>query len=102
MSRVQTTDTVISLAGHDKGKIFTVVKTEDDFAYLTDGKTRKLSDPKKKSVKHLKKLDVQSKLLADALNCGNATDSLVRKELAIISGEIGITEEGSQTCQKTM
>lgn len=47
-------DVVLSTAGKDEGKIFLVVKTEDRYAYLVDGKTRKADNPKRKSVKHLK------------------------------------------------
>ncbi len=102
MDNVRPTDIVISLAGHDRGKLFMVVHTEGGFAYLADGRTRSLSDPKKKSVKHLRIFKSQPPELADAFNRGNATDSVIRKELAIFRCEIGITEEGSQSCQKTM
>lgn len=42
-----------SLAGHDKGDFQVVVKLESTFAYMADGKRRKLEDPKKKKLKHL-------------------------------------------------
>lgn len=42
-----------SLAGHDKGDFQAVVKLEGSFAYMADGKRRKLEDPKKKKLKHL-------------------------------------------------
>ena len=42
-----------SLAGHDKGDFQVVVKLEGAFAYMADGKRRKLEDPKKKKLKHL-------------------------------------------------
>lgn len=102
MDNVRPTDIVISLAGHDRGRLFTVVSAKDGFAFLADGRTRRSSDPKKKSVKHLKLFKSQPPELADAFNRGNATDSVIRKELAIFRCEIGITEEGSQSCQKTM
>ena len=41
-----------SLAGHDKGDFQAVVKLEGSFAYMADGKRRKLEDPKKKKLKH--------------------------------------------------
>ena len=43
----------ISRAGHDKGQMYIVIKEDGDFAYLSDGKTRKLENPKKKNRKHL-------------------------------------------------
>lgn len=42
-----------SLAGHDKGDFQTVLKTEGVFAYVADGKRRKLESPKKKKLMHL-------------------------------------------------
>ena len=47
-------DVVISTAGRDKGKVFLVTDTDGKFAYLVDGKCRKISAPKKKSFKHIK------------------------------------------------
>lgn len=43
----------ISRAGHDKGQMYLIIKEEGDFAYLADGKTRKLEHPKRKRKKHL-------------------------------------------------
>lgn len=40
-------------AGRDKDKFFVVVKTHEGFAYICDGKRRKLENPKKKNVIHL-------------------------------------------------
>ena len=44
---------VLSLAGHDAGNLFYVMKEEDGFVWLADGKERKLDAPKKKRRKHV-------------------------------------------------
>ena len=44
---------VYSKCGHDKGKTYIVTEIEEDFLYLTDGKSRKMDKPKKKKPKHL-------------------------------------------------
>lgn len=45
----------ISLMGHDKGRLYLVVKVIDsEFVLVCDGKTRKTDNPKKKRFKHLK------------------------------------------------
>lgn len=44
---------VRSKAGHDKGSFFVVVRVEDDFAYVADGKSRTPLNPKKKKQIHL-------------------------------------------------
>ena len=45
--------TVQAKAGRDKGRFFLILKIEDGYAYIADGKTRKLEKPKKKKLIHL-------------------------------------------------
>ena len=42
-----------SLAGHDKGKLYYVLSSDEGFVYLVNGKTRTLGKPKKKKIKHV-------------------------------------------------
>ena len=60
----------ISRAGHDKGQMYIVIKEDGDFAYLSDGKTRNLENPKKKNRKHLQivKTDTDKVLLEKIRN----------------------------------
>jgi len=44
---------VRSKAGHDKGSFFVVLRTENDVAYIIDGKSRTVRNPKKKKLIHL-------------------------------------------------
>lgn len=44
---------VKSIAGHDQNRFYCVVALSDGFAWIADGKRRKLSAPKKKRFKHL-------------------------------------------------
>lgn len=44
---------VKSKAGHDKDEIFIIIKIEDEYVYLVDGKSRILDRPKKKKIKHI-------------------------------------------------
>ena len=41
---------IISAAGHDKGQWFLVTGVDGRYAYLADGKERKLAAPKKKNM----------------------------------------------------
>ncbi len=51
---ILTTGSVVrAKAGRDKDNFFVVVKLETGFAYICDGKRRKLENPKKKNVIHL-------------------------------------------------
>ena len=45
---------VVSLAGHDRGVVCVVVKEENDFLWIADGRTRKVEHPKKKKRKHVR------------------------------------------------
>ena len=45
---------VVSKMGHDAGKVYVIVDICGDFALVADGKTRKITNPKKKRLKHLK------------------------------------------------
>lgn len=47
---------VASLAGHDRQRVYLVLKVEGSFAWLTDGRLRPLEKPKKKRVSHVKAL----------------------------------------------
>ena len=40
-------------AGHDKDKIYIIVRNDEKFVYLADGKLKTLQNPKKKSKKHI-------------------------------------------------
>ena len=44
---------VCSKSGRDKGYLLVVVKEEDGFLFVCDGKERPLSRPKRKNPKHL-------------------------------------------------
>ncbi len=44
---------VRSMAGHDKGDLFLLLKEEGEFFFLVNGRQRKLSSPKKKKKRHV-------------------------------------------------
>jgi ribosomal protein L14E/L6E/L27E len=45
--------TAWSLAGHDKGKLYVIVKVDEEYVWLSDGRLRPLENPKKKKWKHV-------------------------------------------------
>ena len=59
----------ISMAGHDKGHAYIIIKEENGFVYLVDGEIKKLSNPKRKSLKHVR------------INKQYPTDELTKKPL---------------------
>ena len=67
---------VKSLKGHDSGGYYVVVRTDGGFAYVSNGKTKKLAAPKRKNPKHLAVLDKR-------IDISEITDKVLRKELNI-------------------
>ena len=64
-------DLVLSKAGRDGGEVFLVVDVDGDYVKIVDGKIRKISNPKKKKIKHLEKfLDGELIDLAIKINSG--------------------------------
>ena len=61
---------VQSLAGRDKDGYFLVVKVQDEYAYIVDGRTRKVSAPKRKNLKHLIKVTSVSEKLIEQIKSG--------------------------------
>lgn len=89
MEGLKPADIVFSTAGHDSGRPFLVLELRDGRALLCDGKLRKLSEPKAKSLKHLRFGKPAHPELAAALLSGRATDKAIRTELAIFRSEVG-------------
>ena len=51
---IKTGGVILSLAGHDKGRLMLVVGAEGDRILVADGKERKLASPKKKNKWHIR------------------------------------------------
>lgn len=80
---------VVSIAGRDRGRRYIVMRVIDDtFVAVVDGTYRRVSNPKKKNVRHLmwtRKVDgyVGSKILAGA----RVTDEEVREALRSVEND---------------
>ena len=46
-------EVVESLAGRDQGSLGVVVRTDDRYVYVCDGKERRLKSPKRKNPRHV-------------------------------------------------
>ena len=80
---------VRSAAGHDRGNFLVITAVEGDFAFIADGKERKLEKPKKKRLKHLK-------LTNTVIDTDNLTDKGLRK---IISSFIFLIQFGAKVVE---
>ena len=62
---------VQSLAGRDKGWFFIVSSIDGEYVTLIDGKKRRATSPKRKKLKHIKKVSSVSEELAEHILSGN-------------------------------
>lgn len=74
---------VFSKSGRDKGMAFIVYDYDEDYAYLVDGKLRKLEKPKKKKKIHIQITHNINEDIRNKLENGSyILDSDIRKALA--------------------
>lgn len=80
---MDTASIVVSTAGRDRGSLFFVLATEDNYALLADGKTRRIGQPKRKKLKHLQFVAESKSRVAEKLRAGDKVlDSEIRRALA--------------------
>lgn len=86
---------VISGAGHDKGQYYVIIEANDEYVYLVDGKSKKLSNPKKKNRKHIQLTNEVCSEIVAKHNGGNLLNKDIIKVLK--EYEIGQSQsEGNQ------
>ena len=74
---------IVSKAGRDKGQLFYVIDTDEQYVYLADGKSRKLEKPKRKRRKHVEQVPRTESRIAEKIRNGEKVlNSELRKELA--------------------
>lgn len=93
---ISRSDVVLSVAGHDKGMLFYVIDTDGVYVSLANGKERTVEKPKRKKIKHVRKLPRENSSLTEKIRSGEPLlNSELRRELAIIRQEISVlTKEG--------
>jgi ribosomal protein L14E/L6E/L27E len=88
-------DIVISTAGRDQGELFYVVSTENGFAFLANGKGRKIESPKRKKLKHVRRVTRTDSRVAQKLLQGDTVlNSELRRDLASISQQFNSQNQG--------
>ena len=88
-------DIVISNAGRDKGKLFYVVCAENGFVLLADGKGRKIQSPKRKKLKHVRRVTRTDSRVAQKLLQGDTVlNSELRRDLAAIGQQFNSQNQG--------
>lgn len=74
---------VQSMAGHDKGSFCVIINLEGRYAYICDGKHRKLENPKRKKLIHL---SPTASLLEESMM---QTDRQIRRSLSKFNNSDG-------------
>ena len=92
---VSKADMIVSLAGRDKGQLFFVIDTDDQFVYLADGKGRRLESPKRKKRRHVRKLPQSDSRVAEKIRNGDKVlNSELRRELAVYGQTFNSQNQG--------
>ena len=92
---ISKSDIVISLAGRDKDKLFYVMDVEDNYVLLADGKGRKLENPKRKKLKHVRRVSrTETRVATKILNGDKVLNSELRRDLATFGQQFNSQNQG--------
>lgn len=69
---------VQSKKGHDLGRVYLVLQTDNTFAVCVDGNFRLINNPKKKRIKHLADLFIKNEEFAKKISCNKLHDFEVK------------------------
>ncbi len=87
-------DVVKSNSGHDKNYLYIVIKVEDKFVYLANGKNKKLENLKKKNYRHINLVGIKNENSKNVLKnlklCVKLENSRLIETLKIIKGELNV------------
>lgn len=88
-------DIVISLAGRDQGKLFYVIETDGTYVTIADGKGRKLENPKRKKLKHVRKVSrTDSRVAQKIASDDKVLNSELRRDLAVFGQQFNSQNQG--------
>ena len=86
MTDISVSDLVLSTAGRDQGDLYYCVGNDGRFVMLANGKDRTLDKPKRKSLRHVRKVLRSETRVAQKLASGDKVlNSELRRDLAYLS-----------------
>ena len=92
---ISKSDIIESLAGRDKGKFFYVIDVEENYVLIADGKGRKLENPKRKKLKHVRRVTrTETRVAAKILNGEKVLNSELRRDLATFGQQFNSQNQG--------
>ena len=94
---ISKSDIIVSLAGRDQGELFYVVDVEENYVLIANGKGRKLENPKRKKLKHVRRVSrTETRVAAKILNGDKVLNSELRRDLATIGQEFNSQNQGGK------
>ena len=88
-------DIVQSIAGRDQGKLFYVIETDCAYVLIANGKDRKMEKPKRKKLKHVRKVPrTETRVAGKLLSGEKVLNSELRRDLAQFSQKISSQNQG--------
>lgn len=92
---IQKSDIILSTAGRDQGKLFYVIGTEGAYVLIANGKERKVEHPKRKRLKHVRRVTRTNSRVAEKIAHGDKVlNSELRRDLAAIRQSIESQNQG--------
>lgn len=92
---ISKSDIIESLAGRDKGKHFYVIDVEENYVLIADGKGRKLENPKRKKLKHVRRVTrTETRVAVKILNGDKVLNSELRRDLATFGQQFNSQNQG--------
>ena len=94
---ISKSDIVISLTGRDAGMLFYVIDTEENFVLIADGKGRKLENPKRKKLKHVRRVSrTETRVAVKIQNGDKVLNSELRRDLAAFGQQFNSQNQGGE------
>ena len=88
-------DLVVSLAGRDKGEFLLVLREDEQYLWLANGRTRRAEKPKRKKRRHTAfEAHCDARTRDKLLETGRLTNRDIRKALSIWADENHHTDQG--------
>ena len=92
---IQISDVVVSTAGRDQNELFYCVGTDGVYLLLANGKDRTMEKPKRKKLKHTRKVLRAETRVAGKIRSGDKVlNSELRRDLAFLARELASHNQG--------
>lgn len=80
----------LSKSGHDRNHIYVIIREDEEYVYLADGKLKLIENPKKKNRKHIQIIHkLQDEILQKLLNNKKVENEEIKRAIKLYeSGKV--------------